>query len=271
MGSIADQKKIAELQKQLSAIKDASPNLLLAFADKTLLSHFELLRIELWSEQKKKQNLDEARITHPKIPLKVPEGDVSFDFSVLGNRGILAQNEKIDAYYRDLSLHYNRFDEIASWYNKTARVDLFLHNTGGAPGEDIDVAVHFPDGMEVLEEDELPEFPDPPKPPRQVPDPPWNVFASPTLMPNLTLNKLITPPVLKNTQLLGIKKTRSYEVEFHIQRLKHHNHEPLPPIYLHFPSEPMSFGADFRIVAANVPVPARGRLNFIYEPQRYKR
>jgi hypothetical protein len=260
----SNEKQMLELQRRLSTIESASPALQVTFANKKSFSQIELFQFEPWSEERKKEELERAHAEHPPMPLKAPPSGAPFDFAFLSNKDIRDYNGELAGYYQQLAVYHEQLNNIAAWYNRTAKIKLLLRNAGGAPAEDIDVLVHFPDAIEVLEEPiQLPNEPKPPAPIRE------SILSmlDPKNLDILALGKFPMPRVLENARLLGIKKNKGYDVEFHVQRLKHQNEEELPSFYLHFPKKPISFRAEVRLVAANVPEAITGTLDFIYRAE----
>ncbi len=254
----SDEKKLLELQRRLTTIESASPILQVTFPNQKTFSPIELFHFEPWPEERKREELEKARAEHPKIPLEVPAEDAPFNLGFISHKDIEAYNHKVAGYHRKLGIFHEQLNNVAAWYNRTAKVKLLLRNVGGAPAEDIDVVVHFPDGTEIVKDDALPSL-NKPEPPPAFRNSILSMFEPINLnMAALNLNSFPTPKLPRNAQLLDIKKTKSYEAEFHVQRLKHQNDEELPSIYLHFPKEPISFRAKFRLVAANVPDPVMG-------------
>ena len=257
----SDEKKILELQRRLIAIQAASPDLKVTFENKKSFLDFKLFKFSLLTTARMADELQKARQEYPKTPL-VPN---ALDFSLITNKQVEQYNGRIATYLENLSLYHNQINDAAAWYNRTAEIKLFLSNMGGSPAEDIDILIHIPDGMEVVDEEELPEMSAPPDPPGTFADAMARMFAIPNINISALHSNFKMPLPPDNAQLLDIKKTKSYDVKFHVERLKHQNQEQLPLIYLHFSSEPMSFRAEYRIVAANVPEPVIGALDLIYK------
>ncbi len=64
-----------------------------------------------------------------------------------------------------------------------------------------------------------------------------------------------------------IRRSSSYDVEFHVRRLKHGFSEALDPLFLTFDSyeEARSFAIDFRINAGNMPKESAGQLHVVVD------
>ena len=147
-----------------------------------------------------------------------------------------------------------------------AELNLCVQNEGGAPAEDVDVFMHFPDGFELYPVDDLPEESKNPRPPRK----PQSVIEQ--NMGKLNINPaLIHPYHFPEIASLGppdpfsLKKTNSYEVEDAFQRIKHGQTGVIRPLMVVFDSyeSSTSFQISYRISAANLPQPVEGTLNVL--------
>ncbi len=147
-----------------------------------------------------------------------------------------------------------------------AELNLCVQNEGGAPAEDVDVFMHFPDGFELYPVDDLPEEPKSPRPPQE----PRTVIEQ--SMENLNFaSSLIHPRYFPDIASLGppdpfsLKKTNSYEVEDAFQRIKHGQTGVIRPLMVVFDSygSATSFQITYRMLAANLPQPVEGELNIV--------
>ena len=77
----------------------------------------------------------------------------------------------------------------------------------------------------------------------------------------------IAPP--PNVSAPKIKHTNSYDVSYHVQKVKHNLHESFNPLYIVFDSfeEARSFHIDYRILAANIPDEIKGKLNIVLKKE----
>jgi hypothetical protein len=261
----SEQKQILELQRRLHKVEAASPELKLTFANKKSYAALEFFELHPWTPEQKLEEIKRARSKYPKVVPRARQGDVTFDFSFITDTQIAQYNDRLENYFKELALYYSKLETLAAWYATTAKVELLLSNTGGAPSEDIDISVHFPDGMDVLEQENIPRVPDPPEAPGKFGDSFMQMLRVPNFdIPALSPANFPAPRFVENAQLLGIKKTNSYDAEFHVQRLKHQNEEELPLVYLHFSVQPRPFRAEYRIVAGDIPEPITGTLDFLY-------
>jgi PIN domain len=261
----AEEKKIKELERQLRLIHAASPDLKLAFVDGAVFQELRLFEYPVQNISVTAR-LEEARNKYPKQKEKPSSNVLGIGVSQLSNSLMQAYNHGVDTYLEELERFWNTVGDAVRWYNSTAKLQLYVRNEGGAPADDIDVFVHFPDGFEVVSEKGLPRLPKEPSPPQSIEDS-FKRFTDPVSLyqPSVAhLNSLIPKPEA-NSRLLDIKKTKSHDVKFHVKRLKHHGDSLLPDIYLHFSDEPKSFRAEYRIIAGNVPAPREGSLDFVWK------
>ena len=154
--------------------------------------------------------------------------------------------------------------------SRTFEVVFCIDNSGTVPAEDIDIYMHFPDGFELLKENiyiqEL-EKPERPLKPQTAAEMLKNISIYPGYsLSELGLNRSINPPSKPNSYMSGFKKTHSYEVEFHIGKLKHNNSIDLKPVYIFFSSveQIKSFGIDYKISIGNHPEVTSGKINIIF-------
>lgn len=185
----------------------------------------------------------------------------------LGDPNSIVPSEEIDRYKRELD-EYLR--EYGAWMREcharavqeslASEVQIEVVNNGTAPADDVDIALHFPDGC-ILHE-ELPEDPEEPTAP-----------TAPRTKRELLFGKLIAPGFIRPLSSpdpgsffphsFSLRKTNSYEVKDHFVRIKHGHSGKLGKFFLTFPSleNAESFAVDYRITAANLPSAIEGRLH----------
>jgi hypothetical protein len=157
--------------------------------------------------------------------------------------------------------------------HRTIRLAICLANDGTAPAEDIDVFMHFPDGFVLTSEDDFPDPPQPPKPPSKsktqmeklraplgggIPSVPYPPAFNPSS---------IQPP--SNVSAPSIKRTRSYDVNLHVRRIKHKLREPFDTLCVVFKSfeSAHSFHIAYEILAADLPSKITGDLHIIIQKE----
>jgi len=182
----------------------------------------------------------------------------------------LISKEQIDQYNSQLDIFYSNYrGYLSTLYDFDIRdrlsvtIQLFLTNEGNTPAEEVDVYCYFPDGFDIIDEDDKENPPDEPNPPRT----PTTLLES---FSNINLRPLMSDlvhPTMPKLDRPTIKKTNSYEVHFSRKYVKHNTLYPLDTLiaiysdYKNF----NNFSIDYIIAAGNVPEPLRGKLNIIYE------
>ena len=168
--------------------------------------------------------------------------------------------EKLRNYFKEKAV----FDQYQSW---TRQLTVALENGGVVPAEDIDIELHFPDGLFVSDRSERsPKFPGaPPKPGT----PEFRALIHGIRMPPLF--DVLPPfpqPSLGNAPNMNrsrpnIRKTNSYAVSYHVERIKQNHKKLLSPLYVMFlkPQElPDAIQVDYWVTAANIPSKKEGAL-----------
>src|SRR5207249_3153136 len=130
------------------------------------------------------------------------------------------------------------------------KIELQVENTGNAPARDGLVRMQFPDGLRILEKGKRGEVF------QKMPEPPLLPgYMRPMLDPMRSL--MTSFPTIGSTDptapSLSIRKTNSYEVCWHIPKLRQRNISDVDPIYILFDKETFSFHIDYSIVADNLP------------------
>jgi rRNA-processing protein FCF1 len=282
-----EQARIKELEKELRELKLQVPQLSLVFeggrqhAVFTLPHPIEPTQDELESAVKRIKQL------HPKMEhqsqqiRKLPEHLASMAeafASLNASFGNTIPPEDIDNYNTSLDKFYQAYGEYLkrnvrhqNLKRRAIELDIFVTNDGSAPAEDIDVFMHFPDGFRLTDTEGFPTSPRSPKPP---PPPKTQMqklheafSVPPAIVPSLTsyTSDLVLPAT--NVSALNIKQTGSYDVNFHVQKVKHKLQEPAEPLYVIFESfeAAQSFHIDYQILAANVANEVVGQLHVVIE------
>jgi hypothetical protein len=262
-----DSKKIKLLEDELRKLRNALPALCLSFGSKKPFATFRVPEPACIDEQRFKELLQKERAEHPPILLTPTSNLLESVLRSITDEHVSGYNRDLEKYFVRREQWYRKIFDRGNWNLLTYKLQLVLHNEGGAPGEDVDIGLHFPDGFEVLQESELPPTPQEPKLPLK---PAERMFPQPQLqIPRLYGSDLpsFQTPSVPRTRIAGIRKTNSYEVDLRVDRIKHTKSEILPSLFLHFFSidEAHSFNFDYRIVAANCPNVFEGKLNVIVE------
>lgn len=164
---------------------------------------------------------------------------------------------------------WDRRERIA----RCVRIPFQLVNDGTEVAEDIDIRVHIPDGPEVYEWEEPEDVnaPAPPVQPRRLEEylgaSLFGNLSYPSMMPDLGhLRDLHLPKPPGNVSAPRIRKSQSYDVEFHVGRLKHNMQEELGELALIFPdaASSRSLTIDWQIRCGTLPDLVRGKLHLVF-------
>ena len=283
-----NQKRIRKLEQELREIKLKIPKLSLIFENGEQHIKFVLSQQVDLAQEELESQLDEIKRRYPKIEKRseqsrnLPEHlasivDEAANLSALvGNvvppEEIDKYNTNLDKFYRFYGEYLRESAEYRNLQDRTVKLMIFVANNGTAPAEDVDVFMHFPDGFLLMNKRDFPEPTEPPKPPEKLRTQIQKLMESfskplisvPSLHPHISAQ--IRPP--SNVSVINIKRTSSYDVDFHVQRIKHKLQEPADePLYVVFQSfeGAQSFQIDYRILAANIPNELTGQLHVIIE------
>jgi len=282
------QKRIRELEQELRELKLKVPQLSLTFEDGEQHTTFLLPNPVDLTQEKLESNLERIKQHHPKMKQRseqareLPEHlafmaeavaglTASLGSAVLLPEDIDEYNAKLDEFYQAYAEYLQENVQYQNLKRRTVKLVVFVANDGTAPAEDIDMFMHFPDGFKLIGERGFPKSPEPPKPPAK-PRTQMQKMLESISGPLVTLPSLahyIPEPILPlpNVSAPNIKQMNSYNVDFHIQRIKHKLQESAEPLYVVFDSfeSAQSFQIDYRILAANVPNEVIGKLHVIIE------
>ncbi len=281
------QKENQRLKQELMKLQLAQPNLAVKFETDEgklvdqidFLADFEAINdIQLRLDRELARSFEAGRYID-KVDGEVNSTDHSNDALVSHIVGydlgmIYPSREEVDAYHVKLKEYiYTEYRDYLIKYfvyhnkdNLLCRPRIMLINSGMAPGKNIDVQMHFPDGLEIFEDvPNLPEQPfSPPKPriktiyDRLVSE---SHFILPTI-PNIAYPNSID----FSGPSISIEKTNSYEVNWGPDDLKHNQNTLMVVLNLLFePTENQitAFDITYEISADNLPVPSKGTLKIL--------
>jgi hypothetical protein len=190
---------------------------------------------------------------------------------------VRSYNSRLGGYYEEFARYLQELKAFEEQEARTLCLALWLWNTGGAPAQDIDLRMHFPDGFILVAEDGLPKppkEPSPPAPPRTFLEKVSSVAAqyatSPPLsasLPSYLLHRIARPDVPANVSALKITRSKSYQVDCNVRRVKHNFMVPLDPMYVIFSSSDTakSFHIQCQIFASNHPAPVECDVHVIVQ------
>jgi len=279
----ADQERIRELERQIRELKLVTPQLSLTFEDGSQHATFTLPRPIGLTPEEAERKLDDLKRRYSKMqeqPKGAGQSDNATNLTVadLATGAHMAflnavmpeeierYNTDLDKFYQAYASHLQNSVKFQNLRGRTIVLAIWLANDGTAPAEDIDVFMQFPDGFVLRSHDDFPEPPEPAKPPapartaiQKMMEPITGLSSFPYLGP-FTPEPVFPPP---NVSSPRITRASSYDVDLHVQRLKHKLREPFDALYATFESleAAHSFHIDYQILAANLPDEASGTLH----------
>jgi len=273
--------RVKELEARLQQYENELPELSLVFEDGKRHVIFQINPIPPATEPAEARTAE----LRQKYPLwdesgrsPRPLSDQAANFLGTPNlEDVRAYNFRLRAYYDEYAQYLQELKAFEEQKTRTLCLKLWLSNTGGVPAEDVDIFMHFPDGFALVEERDLPK---PPKEPTQPPLPQTRLEAalssaalsSAAVASAAGINPRWRPDLSgigprPNVSRPKIKRSSSYDVECHVQRLKHNFLERLAPMHVIFDSldTANSFGIQYRILASNHPSPIEGAVHVVVE------
>ena len=232
---------------------------------------FRIAQVERPSDESVLFAVSAVMKTYPEMPLSPrlpPNTPVTAAYSMWqpSHVDIRDYNRDLNSYYEEYRQHLFAVSNYQNLAARTILLKLLLCNNGNWPAEDIHVMLHFPDGFELRTKENriLPPA---------APEPPSQPIAG---MPGLKgiadrlrhfEHGIRLPQLRLPDSGPTIRKTHSYDVEFHVKRLKHGFTWSLDTLFLTFDSyeTAQSFPIDFRINAGNMPEEALGKVHVIVE------
>jgi rRNA-processing protein FCF1 len=276
-----DTRQIRELQREVERLRNATPSLALSnsggedFLSAVIHPPLEMPPLEeLLAGVRKKyapiQEHDGKPASHsssnPVAQIQRTMQQAMGPMFSIRPEDVRAYNEELPRFFEEHGEYLARKHQYGNMMRRSFRVDLLLSNNGTAPAEDVDLELHFPDGMRIVESGGLPREPQPPDPPSRPMTMAQQLSQSHDVFPASLASTFRTPDLLvPDVHRSGpiIKKTNSYTVEYSFRSIKHHCPEVLEPLHGIFDSFDCagSFTVDYRITAANIPDLLQGSLN----------
>jgi PIN domain len=275
----AAEQKIRSLENELRQYKSRVPDLTVLFDDGEDHKKFQIFpplpNVESEIESSLRAIKEKHPLTKPEPQPQqtgLPISDVLSQQLAETVRSITAAAHGFqEDYDARLKRWYGRYEDylretaaLKDRERRTINLNLMLVNRGSCPAEDIHMMFHFPDGFEIYDEESQPDLPEEPTPPS-----PGYAFPVLSIPASLIRPQIPRLPQPENPHAPKIRKTNSYDVTFHCNRLKHDFLYRCRPLYLAFDSfdAAQSFSFTYSIHAANTPLPQNGALHVILEKQ----
>lgn len=262
------EKKNKELEKELTKFKNLSPKIIFGFLDNekflkpkekdNFKSKEEYISDCIEQIRNKYKYLQKASYENSQ------ENVIKFlDYLALSDEQIDSYNVDLDKFYKSYEEYFSSIYNRLTFQNDCIEINFKIQNSGTIPGNDIDIDLHFPDGFEILTENQLPSILNKPTSPYK----PKNRFDIKHTGFNLSIfNQTVKTPVIKtDLNTPKIKKTNSYNVTYHLQSLKHNQDFIFETLYLNYAdrSKAKNFNIEYKIMIANYPDIVSGKLNII--------
>lgn len=282
--------KVKQLEQQIRELNSRIPNLSLMYEDGEQHASIKLPHPISLGQSEIEEKITEIKNKFPKRKKEELQDKAHLSKNALEKASAVAAislmnlipQEEIERYNKDVENYipaYKNFIasnlEFENLKRRTFRLDITLANDGTTPAEDIDIYLHFPDGFQLLEEDELSDPPNPPKPPVEPMTAMQRMANSMTLNQFMPSSLLFNPPVPSprlppNVSNPNIKRVNSYEVHVHVQKIKHNLQVFLDPLFVVFDKfeSANSFTVEYRILAANIPHEVTGNLHIVIEKEQ---
>lgn len=282
-----NENKVKQLEQQIRELNSRTPNLSLVYEDGEQHATIQLPRPLSLEQSEIDKRINEVKSKFRRMNKERTKDQSHLPESALERVSMVAAislmnmipQKEIDRYNNEVEKYipaYAKFIvsnlEFENLKRRTFKLDVVLANDGTTPAEDIDIYLHFPNGFQLLEEDELPKLPKPPEQPEE-PMTEMQRFSN-----SMNYNRMIpssvffnppdvSPRLPQNVSSPSIKRVNSYEVHVHVQKIKHNLQVFLDPLFVIFDSfeYAKSFTIDYRILAANIPREVTGNLHIIIQ------
>lgn len=285
-----EQKQIEKLSQEVAKYKTQTPKVSLCFKDGAIRYEHQMKEILETSEAFLSQRMAVIKEKHPPLVWEDPEiARAKFTEELksqpkgtlfgeaLKSSKLLSAFPLFNSVSKDQVENFNKENnDFFGMYEHFLRklftlnvikslslpIAIQMKNDGNIPAVDIDIWLHFPDGFDLFNTDNYPKKPKEPRPPYR---PKHRYDTGPMFVQNIGSLYNDGPGSMPNINFNGptIRKTNSYEVDFHVKSLKHFQAHDLEHLIVVFPSyeEIINFTIDYKIVISNVPEPIVGKLS----------
>lgn len=267
----AHEDEIRKLKRQIQRLENAMPKLAVYFAGtESNTAKFGLPNPLPTDEPVVNQSVEEARkyIEEYAAEANVDQLELAKNIALT-----LVPDSEINRFKTGCEKYPEEIQQFElakiEFENRTRRAFRFaieIRNFGTAPATDVDIHMHFPDGFELYEEDDLPEPPRKPgiprKPRTQFEMSVGNIRALPNIANQMNLDH-----IHNQFSTFKLKKSNSYDLSDHFQTVKHGDCAELPELFLIFDSFDVtkSFNCTYELRVGNLPDKIAGELHFVVE------
>lgn len=285
------QAEIKALQKQLTQLQNAQPKLSIGFSGENssllteLTYEIDFEPIALTGEdirnqvEAKKESLRYNGLTQ-EVDEKSDKSEARLTVREMIARDLMQRKQHpsksevdiyhnaVERYAQNYGIYLASVEQHKIYIKRLKILNFVLANDGSLPAENIDVWIHIPDGLllesKVRKYPELPTPPDMPKPKSpadellrsitpNIPYIPHGIYGNP--QPSLP-----TPPP---TSSLRFRRTNSYEIDLHLDHLKHYFAHTWNSLYIVFEPPvnlPSAMPIEYEITAGNMRDKVAGKL-----------
>ncbi len=269
-----NEKKIKKLEHENLLLKTKIPKLKLEFdngleykkikvKESSLLARDQFIEINIL---KIKDETPYLEILNKKDSNGNTLSAISMQLAALSQDQVDQYNIDLDKYFEEVEQYLESLYEFEHQQELSYPIEISIFNEGTVPGEEIDVHLHFPDGFDLMEPNDLiklPKKPDPPYRPKHRMD-----FRSLSINPAIFLPRTqFTPPSNIDFNRPSIKKTNSYDVNMYRKYIKHSYSVKLDDLVMVYKQrdDVTNYQIEYKITAANMPQGVSGQLNIIFE------
>jgi hypothetical protein len=264
------EKNLRHAEDELRRLRNAVPDLKLAFADGNQHTRVVVDPLEELTDQQITGIMANVRNKHPK---KSYGGGQSGTFlnpfaETFASALDGGYNSKLEAFYSEYGEYLAEVVEYADKVKRTFKVQLILTNTGKCPATKVHVFLHFPDGIAIYDEDSFDETfiePTEPRPPVEGFNASIAGAASPLSFVSPQMPAIHSP--FANVTGWTVKRSNSVDVSSEVKELTHGLDVDLEIFHVMFESRETvrSFQIDFELLAGNIPEKLTGKLHVIVE------
>lgn len=273
-------KQLRQTQQELQKHKHALPDLMLSFSsDRTdqgnSSSHFNFslpsttpinIEEEMSTIRRKYQSKGRADQIMPNAVL------ANTFVSSISKEEYERYNSELEGFFRSYEEYYKVTESLRLVAERSFSVSLTLENNGYSPAHEIDIHIHFPQGMNIVVTENMPsglKDRKPPNPPREPRSGFNSLFDLGHIGSQFLDQPLLSMPSItwEERNVSGPKITGGpgFDVHFEVEKLKHSYSVELGELFVLFPSkqEAGSFAVEYRLTADNRPDSQSGKLHFI--------
>lgn len=263
------EKRNKQLEKELSVYRNQCPKISFGFLENEKVFRPETKSTLIDEDSYLSDQLKKVKETHNYLnKVESANGIPSSIFQVsqlfaLSDAQIINYNSDLDKYYDQIEEYHSSVYYRLSYEYECVEVKLKISNSGTAPANDVDVELYFPDGFTLHTKEDLPQIISKPTAPYQ-PKTRHDIQYRSNFFPKVgTIN--ILPKSGINLNAPSIKKTNSYNVDFHLLKLKHNQSFEFETLYLKFENRSLAqnFSIKYRIMISNYPDVLKGSINVV--------